>query len=135
LRGKNRLRMQKLNVAIYDQNMQKQVIRDVILSDQEEVTEVACDFAGPYKAIVVNDGDYAFCKVSYDEQSVDCFQEELYKVDDVLERCVIWRQLWIMVLDGKVSSVKYCDIVAKQLKHESIEQIFTNVLESLDHLV
>ena len=40
-----------------------------------------------------------------------------------------------MVLDGKLSSLLYCDIVIQQLKYESIEQIFTNVLQNLDTLV
>ena len=45
IRGKNRLRLQKLNVAlIHGDNFDVHVIRDVIISDKDELNEVKVDF-------------------------------------------------------------------------------------------
>ena len=40
LRGKNRLRKQKFNVAFYDQNLNENIIKDIVISDKEELNEI-----------------------------------------------------------------------------------------------
>jgi len=40
LRGKNRLRKQKFNIAFYDQNLNENIIKDIVISDKEEFNEI-----------------------------------------------------------------------------------------------
>jgi hypothetical protein len=59
--------LQKLNVAlIYGDNNDVHVIKDVILSDKDELNMVSVDFAGPVKAILPNWDDHAFLLQEYD---------------------------------------------------------------------
>ena len=55
------MRLQKLNVAlIHGDNYDVHVIRDVIISDKDEINVVNVDFKGPVKAILSNWDDYAY---------------------------------------------------------------------------
>ena len=105
LRGQNILRKQKLNVALYDANMEQTVIQDIIISDKEELTPVKVEFAGPVSAILVNFGDHAYAKVRYDAKTLKTLSERLHHIKDLNERAVTWRQLWLQVMDKKMSSL------------------------------
>jgi aminopeptidase N len=137
LRGQNRLRKQKLNVAFYDDSLKAHIARDIILSEKDELTEVDIKFLGgtPIKAIIVNHGDHGYAKVRYDSKTLKCFEEELFKIDEYLERCVFWRQLWIHVLDEQISSLQYFYFVIKQLPKETVEQSITSTLMNLASLI
>ena len=60
-------------MAIYDLNFNRQIITDVVLNHKEELTLVNTNFNKPYSAIVINNDDFAFCKVLYDKQSLSFF--------------------------------------------------------------
>jgi hypothetical protein len=40
LRGKNSLRKQKFNIAFYDQNLNENITKDIVISDKEELNEI-----------------------------------------------------------------------------------------------
>jgi len=85
-----------------------------VISDKEEINQVNISkFNFPVKAIVINHSDHAYAKVRYDERSLKCFEEELFKIQDYLTRSVIWRQLWFHVMDGEMSSLQYFELVNK----------------------
>ena len=117
LRGKNRLRLQKLNVGIYEAGSASGapvVIRDVIISQTEEITEVDIsslpqDFQ--FGAVYLNQDDHAYAKVRFDDQSIDWFTQNLNSIDDALTRGAIWHYFWMLVMDRKMSSLKYMDFV------------------------
>jgi hypothetical protein len=67
--------------------------------------------------------------------TIECFEKELYKIEDYLERSVIWQQLWLHVMDGKMSSLKYFKFVVAQLPHETIEQSLIETLGKLNQLI
>lgn len=81
--------------------------KDVVIGDKEELTEIEIEFKGPVKAIVINHGDEAYAKVRYDAKTLQTFEKEFYKIDEYLERGVIGYQLWLHVIDGKMSSLQY----------------------------
>ena len=70
VRGKNKLRKQRLNVALYDSEMKPQVVENIILSDKSEINSVTVDFKGPVKAVVINHGDHAYAKVRFDPETL-----------------------------------------------------------------
>ena len=75
LKGKNKLRMQKLNVAIFEAGASggdPVLIKEVVIGEKEELTEVdisslPSDFQ--YGAVFVNEGEHAYAKVRFDQQS------------------------------------------------------------------
>ena len=95
LKGKNRLRLQKLNVSIYeagDGGGDPVVIRGVVISGKQELTEVDLsalpeDFQ--FGAVFVNEGEHAYAKVRFDPQSIDWFTEHLSTVKDAETRSAI----------------------------------------------
>ena len=70
-RGKNRLRKQKLSVGLYNESLKCHVIKDIVLSDKEELNPVDIGgFCSSVKAIVVNHGDHAYAKIRYDQYTM-----------------------------------------------------------------
>ena len=140
LKGKNRLRTQKLNVAIYraGEDSEPVIIQEVVVGDKEELTEVdisslPVDFQ--FGAVNVNEGEHAYAKVRFDEQSIEWFTQNLFRVKDALTRAAIQRYFWMLVMDKKMSSLKYIDFIEKQLPHETIENIITVSLANLKGLI
>lgn len=127
LRGKNRLRLQKLNVGIYeagDPTGAPVIIKDIIIGSHDEITEVdissiPSDFQ--FGAIYVNQDDHAYAKVRFDSQSIDWFTQNLSKVNNPLTRGAIWRYFWNLVMDRKMSSLKYMDFIEKNLPNENVD--------------
>jgi hypothetical protein len=49
LRGKNELRLQKLNLALVDEDLKVKIFNDIVLSPNAEI-----NFKGQFKAIIIN---------------------------------------------------------------------------------
>lgn len=95
IRGKNRLRMQKMNIAlIHGANLDVHVIKDVIISDKEELNTINVDFNGPVHAILSNWDDHAYTLQEYDTRSLDFIIKDLYKLNSELDKVVVWTQMW-----------------------------------------
>jgi len=80
LRGKNRLRKQKIDVAVFDQHFEPHFVKDILLSDKDALNDVALTFAGPVSAIIVNVNDHGYCKVRYDQKTLDSFVSSLQRI-------------------------------------------------------
>lgn len=83
LRGKNRLRKQRIDIALYDQDANLFVIENHVISEADEVTEVdlksvPSDFK--VAAVYINHGNHAYCKVRFDKASINWFTENFSKV-------------------------------------------------------
>jgi aminopeptidase N len=135
LRGKNQLRMQKLNVAFYDSDMKPHLAKDIIISDKTAVTQVEVPVSFPVKAIIINSGDHAYAKVRYDEVTLANLQRELNNIEDFLERAVIWRMLWFQMTDMKFTSVQYLMFLKDIFPLETTEQVLTSTLMNLKTLI
>ena len=141
LKGKNRLRLQKLNVSIYEAGAgggAPVVIKGVVVSDKEELTQVdISELPGDFQfgAVFVNEGEHAYAKVRFDSLSVDWFTDNLSTVADVVTRAAVHRYFWMLVMDKKMTSLKYIDFVEKQLPGETVEQIQTVALANLKGLI
>jgi len=80
-----------LNVAlIHGDNYDVHVIKDVIISDKDELNTVAVDFQGPVKAILSNWDDHAYVLQEYDEKTLDFIIKDLHMLKSELDKVVIW---------------------------------------------
>jgi len=66
LRGKNVLRKQKLNIAFYDNDFKAHVVKDIVISEKQELNPVDFDFKGPVQAVIINFDCHAYCKIRFD---------------------------------------------------------------------
>ena len=110
-----------MDVAFYDENFKAHIIKDIVISDKEALNKVTVDIKVPVKAVFINHGSHAYSKLRFDDRSLACFENDLYKIDDYLTRCVIWRQLWLSVQDVQYSSLSFFNFVVKQLPKETVE--------------
>lgn len=135
LRGKNRLRKQKIDVAVFDEHFEAHIVKDILLNDKEALNDVALQFHGPVSAIIINVNDHGYCKVRYDQKSLDSFVNSLQRIQDPVTRAQVWRQLWLLVMDRKMSSLQYLDFVIRQIPFETVDQIIQSALMNLSSLV
>ena len=139
LKGKNRLRLQRLNVSLFDvAGGEPIVISGVVISDKEELTNVDLsslpkDFK--YGAVYVNEGEHAYAKMRFDAQSIDWFTENLHTIKNALTRSAIWYHFWMLMIDKRMPSLKYIELVQKQLPREPIAQILQEGLFRLSALI
>jgi len=82
----NRLRKQKLDIALYDAQYKAHIIKGVVLSATDKLTPVKVDYHGPVKAILINHGDYGYAKVYFDKKSLKNLSQDMDKIDDELSR-------------------------------------------------
>lgn len=107
----------------------------MIISEKEAINEVHFQSDKPVSAIVINVNDHAYCKVTFDQKTLDSLVDNLNRIEDPLTRGSIWRQLWQSVMSKKMSSLQYFELVVKQIPNENIQQIITVVLGTLSALV
>ena len=96
---------------------------------------VEFDFKGPVEAIIINHDSHAYTKIRYDKRTLDSLEQNMSKIDDFVCRSIVWRHLWIHVLDCKMSSIQYFNFVAKQLPLEQVEQTIVFTLTNLKSLI
>ena len=140
LKGKNRLRLQKLDVAIYEAagGGDPVVVRGVVVGDKNELTDIDIsqlpgDFQ--YGGVFVNEGEHAYAKVRFDSQSVDWFTQNLSTVKDAVTRAAIHRYFWMLLIDKKMCPLNYIEFMQKQLPAETVEQILQVSLMNLKALI
>lgn len=109
------------------------VISETQESNQVDLSSLPENFS--LGAIVVNVNDHAYAKVRYDAASEQWLIDNLHTVADHVTRATVWRNFWLMVMDRKMSSLKYVEFVQKQLPHENIDIIIDVALMNLRVLI
>lgn len=112
----------------------KHEIKNIIVSDKEELTPVPVETSNPVGCLLLNSGDHAYCKVRYDDKTLKTFFDDFGKIDDFNERACIWRHLYQMVMDRKMSSLDFIDFVVKHIPNETVEQSIENTVLLLESL-
>jgi aminopeptidase N len=90
------------------------VIKNVIVSGNDDTIDVDIsslpqDFQ--FGAVYLNQDDHAYAKVRFDRHSINWLTENLSHISDALTRAAIWRYFWMLVMDRKMSSLKYVEFV------------------------
>ena len=121
LRGKNRLRLQKLDIGLFcaidsaeSSLVVPHVIKNVVISGTEELTVVDLSSLPPnyrFGAVVINYNEHAYGKVRFDTNSIDWLVTNLHRIEDALTRSAVWRYFWHLIMDRKMSSLKYVEFV------------------------
>lgn len=55
-----------MNIAVYDKDFQAHEVKDVVLNDHQELTQVTIPFKGPVKAVQLNTGDHGYAVTHFD---------------------------------------------------------------------
>ena len=73
------MRKQKIDVALFDEDFNEHVIKDVVLSESEEINAIDIKgFDKPVAAVFVNVNDHGYCKTRFDQKSLAAFENNLH---------------------------------------------------------
>jgi len=78
--------------------------------------------------VILNAEDNGYCKVILDPTSIAYLKENLNELEEDLTRLIVWRSLWDMVRDGKISGVEFLTSVVKHLPTETSTTINSEVI-------
>lgn len=69
--------------------------------------------------ILVNDDDLTYCKIRFDEGSLETLREHLGELTDPLARALSWSALWNLTRDGLMPARDFIDLVLRFAGRES----------------
>ena len=122
------LRNHTILVEAFDNNLTSLLKTKVLIKDQPNT--VVEDFNGLTAAVVIlNVEDWGYCKIRIDEASLSRIKKDLIKIQDPLTRQLVYRALWDMVRDTKVSAVEFLEFVISQFPSETDSGIANYSLE------
>lgn len=78
--------------------------------------------------VILNADDTGYCKVILDPKSLEYLKENLNALEEDLTRLIVWRSLWDMVRDAKISGVEFLTSVVKHLPTEASTTINSEVI-------
>ncbi|MGO2529866.1 MAG: aminopeptidase N [Microbacterium gubbeenense] len=109
-------RPHRLRVGLYaleDGSLVRSCGIDVDIVDERTPVELPdADLA------LINDGDLTYAKVRLDARSLKAVERALSTIDDALTRGLVWSALWNATRDGKLSAVRYLEIVRRHAPAE-----------------
>ena len=82
------------------------------------------DGSKQYKAVLLNYGDHSFARIGFDCKSHAFFSENVNKIDDVLTRKLIWKNLFNSVYAGVEPSTKFVDVLCRHIAGEKSDGVF-----------
>ncbi|WP_405581585.1 aminopeptidase N [Streptomyces sp. NBC_01190] len=69
--------------------------------------------------VLVNDDDLTYCKIRFDQASLDTVRERLGELTDPLARALAWSAVWNLTRDGLMPARDYLDLVLRFAGRES----------------
>jgi aminopeptidase N len=113
---------------VFDHQLQSLGRSTINVKDQQE-THVEAFNGLPVSAIILNIEDWGYCKVRIDETSLSVLKQNLTKIQDPLTRQLVYRALWDMVRDVKISAVEFLEFIIQQFPLETDSGIANYSLE------
>lgn len=121
------LRHHKMKVGFFNENAEIFYIEDIIVTNGE-TTEVTYDGSKKPVALFLNYQDESFVKTIIDNASLEFFRTNITKINDELTKSQIWRALFDMVRDGKLSGYQFALMAKNAIPHEPSDDIVKNIL-------
>ena len=91
------------------------------------------------KSVILNYNDWAYFKWTIDRRSIDNLKENLPLIKDDLLKALVYRSLFDMMRDSKISGFEYVEMVTKFMISEKSEMalpnLFNNLHSAISHYV
>jgi aminopeptidase N len=120
--GSQEIRPHRIGLALYDTVDGKLALRKRAEFDTTgEITEVA-ELVGEKSAdlVLINDGDLAYTKIRFDQNSIETLTEHLGDITDPIARVLAWIATWDMWRDSEVSSHDFARLLLEGIKTEEL---------------
>jgi aminopeptidase N len=102
---------------------------------------VVAELAGERRPdlVLVNDDDLTYCKIRFDEPSLDTLRAHLGELTDPLARALSWSAVWNLTRDGLMPARDYLDLVLRFAGRESdigvLQSLHQQARSALTHYV
>jgi len=114
-------RPQLVSIGLYDRagtgrGLRRRQLVEVELAGERTVVPVtpgAVDAAPD--AVVANDGDLGYARITFDERSWQALAEAALEVDDPLTEAVCWNAAWQLVTGARLAAASFADLVIRRL--------------------
>lgn len=122
------LRSHAIKAEVFDKNMQSLKKATIQINPQSET--VIDVFNGlEVAALILNVEDWGYCKIRIDDYSLQNLKDNLQNIDDTLTRQLVYRALWDMVRDTKLSGVEFSEFIIKHFPLEKHSGLASYTLE------
>lgn len=122
-----KLRYHKIKVSLFDNDANIIESKDVILNNSE-VTEVQFTDLSKVKAVLPNDDDNDFIKVTLDPVSTEFFKQNISKIKKHITKAIIYKSLYDMVLDAQFKASDFVDFVINNYDEKEPEALINFIL-------
>lgn len=114
---------------------ENKVFKNIIFNDQQQT--VFNQFIGKKapRAVILNFNDWAYFKWVIDRRSIEFLKNNLYKLDDLLTKQLVYRSLFDLTRDSKMSAVEYFDIMSQLIRKETNEDMLATVLRNIQGII
>ncbi|GHF35792.1 aminopeptidase [Streptomyces mashuensis] len=113
----NRLRPHRVAVGLYRRRTPGAPLERYARAEADVtgVRTVVRELAGAERPelVLVNDEDLTYCKVRFDETSLDTLRQHLGDITDPLARALCWSALWNLTRDGLLPARDYLELVQR----------------------
>ena len=137
--GSKEIRPHYTSIGLFDLKGAKLVLRKSVEFDiTGENTEVV-ELAGEPLAdlLLINDRDYAYSKIRFDERSLATLQKNLGNITDHVARVICWVAIWDMWRDGEITTTDFSKMVLEGLKSEELITIVSglgnDIISAVEH--
>lgn len=116
-------RPQLVRIGLYDraatgQGLRRRQLVEAELAGERTVVPVppGRTDAAP-DAVVANDGDLGYARVTFDERSWQALASAALEVDDPVTEAVCWNAVWQLVTRAHLAAASFADLVIRRLAH------------------
>lgn len=108
----------------------KEYTRKIILNKETTIIE---EFEGIDRpdSILLNHNDWAYVKLIIDKYSLDFYKNNLFKIDNLLIKQMIYRSFFDMLRDAVISGLEYIELVTYLISNETSQDIISPQLRYL----
>jgi len=137
--GSKEIRPHYTSIGLFDLQGGKLVLRKSVEFDVAGVNTEVVELAGEPLAdlLLINDRDYAYSKIRFDERSLSTLQTNLGKITDHVARVICWVAIWDMWRDGEITTTNFSKMVLEGLKSEELITIVSglgnDVISAVEH--
>lgn len=133
--AENVFREQAIDLAIYDQEGNELVIPAVQIKAQADQGIVVSDLEEKPAAILPTANNNGYATVRFDQESLNWFVKNTYKIKSFANRALIWNLLEHEVDQARIDPLLFVEMAENNLLHENNGNIVPFMLEKLTNIL
>jgi aminopeptidase N len=122
------LRQHRIGIGRYDRKAGELLLRDRLDVEITGATTAIPELSDPADLVLLNDGDWTFAKIRFDDASLRTVSAALRDLADPLARALCWAGLWDATRDAELPSRSFVEAVIRGASSESDPEVLATLL-------